>query len=292
LYSINVEYKGISTIIEEGYTDVPVTSYKAEVTPQTGEFDDWINGAPALGNGTTEHECGISADFNLQTGIQRGRDEISEFDDYLNKQLEKYERPNSEYDERAFVIEANYTGKNVGKWNFTMAHRDEQEQNVDGWVMRYNNSEVSGEVDSINNPIMTMEDIPEPLTICSAEEVMTDFDEIASWAVNDQTKVIDYSQVKLILGQNLVSKQSLASPTSIVNVGSLNLINIITDLSQGNLNPNDYSDNIDVDTAGSYAYFIDRKGGSKSLGYNYQELAGVDAKDGLVLFNLQSRNSA
>ena len=292
LYSINVEYKGITTIVEEGYTDVPVTSYKTEVTPQTGEFDDWINGAPALGNGTAEHECGISADFNLQTGIQRGRGEISEFDDYLNKQLEKYERPNSEYDERAFVIEANYTGKNVGKWNFTMAHRDEQEQNVDGWVMRYNNSEVSGEVDSISNPIMTMEDIPKPLTICSAEEVLTDFDEITSWAVNDQTKVIDYSQVKLILGQNLVSKQSLASATSIVNVGSLNLINIITDLSEGNLNPNDYSDNIDVDTAGSYAYFIDREGGSESLGYNYQELAGVDAKDGLVLFNLQSRNSA
>ena len=32
------------------------------------------------------------------------------------------------------------------------------------------------------------------------------------------------------------------------------MINIISDLSEGNLNPNDYSDNIDVDTAGSYAY--------------------------------------
>ena len=192
----------------------------------------------------------------------------------------------------AFVGEANYTAKPGQSWNFTMAHNSENEQKIDGWIIRYNNSDIYGEVDSIDNPIMTMEDIPQPLTVCSAEEVMTDFDEITSWAVNDQTKVIDYSQVKLILGQNLVSKQSLASPTSIVNVGSLNLINIITDLSEGNFNPNDYSDNIDVDTAGSYAYFIDREGGSKSLGYNYQELAGVDAKDGLVLFNLQSRNSA
>jgi len=138
-----------------------------------------------------------------------------------------------------------------------------------------------------------MNDIPEPLTMCSAEEVMTDFDEISSWSevfnLNDQTKNVDYEQVNLLLGQNLVSKQSLASPTSIVNFGSLNLINIISDLSQGNLNPNDYSDNIDVDAAGSYAYFLDRKG--VSSGYEHQELAGVDAKDGLVLFNLQSRNS-
>ena len=285
LYSINIEYKGATTQVEEGYTDVPITSWgKTESTPKTGEFESWMDGAPALGNGTAEHECGISNGFNLQTGIQKGRDEISEFDSYIKDQMAKHRD--------SFVVEANYTAKTGQSWNFTVAHSSESEQKIDGWIMRYNNSDISGEVDSIDNPIMTMGDIPQPLTVCSAEEVMTDFEEIASWAINDQTKVIDYSQVKLILGQNLVSKQSLASPTSIVNFGSLNLINIISDLSEGNLNPNDYSDNIDVDAAGSYAYFIDRKGGSESLGYNYQELAGVDAKDGLVLFNLQSRNSA
>jgi hypothetical protein len=135
-----------------------------------------------------------------------------------------------------------------------------------------------------------MDDIPTPLTICSAEEVMTDFNEIASWTVNDQTKNVDYSNVKLLLGQNLVSKQSLSSPTSIINFGSLNLVNVVSDLSQGNLNPNDYSNNIDVNTAGSYAYFLDKKGTDHN-GNNYQKLAGVDAKDGLVLFNIQSINS-
>jgi len=284
LYSINIEYKGTSTQVEQGYTDVPVTSYKTENTPKTGEFEEWVDGAPALGNGTVEHACGISTDFNLQTGIQKGKEDISEFDSYLKDQNAK-NRP-------AFVVEANYTAKNEEQWNFTMAHNNEQAQSIDGWIINYNNSKVSGEVDSIDNPILTINDIPKPLTVCSAEEVMTDFEEIASWAVDGQSKIVDYAQVKMILGQNLVSKQSLASPTSIVNFGSLNLINIISDLSEGNLNPNDYSDNIDVDTAGSYAYFIDRRGGSESLGYNYQELAGVDAKDGLVLFNLQSRNSA
>ena len=104
--------------------------------------------------------------------------------------------------------------------------------------------------------------------------------------INKQTSV-DYTETKLLLGQNLVSQQSLSSPTSVVDIGNLNPISIVSDLSEGSLNFNDYSNNIDVESAGSYAYFLDRNGGSDKLGYNYQELAGVDAKDGLVLFNLQ-----
>ena len=291
LYSISIGYKGTSTQINEGYTDIPTMSYKSDSSHKTGEFKDWVNGAPATGSGTSGYACGIgngtsgNSNFTLQGGILKGKEEISEFDNYLKDQTQK--------NEPAFIIEANYTARNEGKWNFTMAHSDEQAENIDGWTIVYNRTEVSGEVITVDNPIMTMNDIPEPLTMCSAEEVMTDFDEISSWSevfnLNDQTKNVDYEQVNLLLGQNLVSKQSLASPTSIVNFGSLNLINIISDLSQGNLNPNDYSDNIDVDAAGSYAYFLDRKG--VSSGYEHQELAGVDAKDGLVLFNLQSRNS-
>ena len=73
---------------------------------------------------------------------------------------------------------------------------------------------------------------------------------------------------------------------------SLNLVNIVSDLSEGNLNPNDYSNNIDVDTAGSYAYFLDKRGIDNSEnGNRYQKLAGIDAKDGLVLFNLEAINS-
>ena len=283
LYSISMEYEGTTKQINEGYTNVPTTAYKTDSNQKTGEFKNWTDGAPAIGNGSSGYSCEIDSDFTLQTGIQKGREEIPEFDSYLKDQNAK--------DKPAFIIEANYTAKNEEKWNFTMAHSDEQAENIDGWIMTYNRSYISGKVDSVDNPLMTIDDIPEPLTVCSAEEVMTDFDEIHSWSVDDLTKHIDYSQVKLLLGQNLVSKQSLASPTSIVNFGSLNLINIVSDLSQGNLNPNDYSDNIDVDAAGSYAYFLDLRGVSENSGYEHQELAGVDAKDGLVLFNLQSRNS-
>ena len=56
---------------------------------------------------------------------------------------------------------------------------------------------------------------------------------------------------------------------------------------------NDYSHNIDVNTAASYAYFLENKGTDTTEdGNKYQKLAGIDAKDGLVLFNLEAINSA
>jgi hypothetical protein len=278
LYAINFEYKGTTSKRTEGYTDVPTTPYKSGSNTKTGEFSPWIDGAPAFGNGS----CGLDSSFTLQTGIEKGKNEVSGFNSYVKDQENK--------NKPSFLIEANYTEKDEGAWNFTMAHYNEQAENIDGWILAYNRTNISGEEITVDKPIMSMDDIPTPLTICSAEEVMTDFNEIASWTVNDQTKNVDYSNVKLLLGQNLVSKQSLASPTSIINFGSLNLVNVVSDLSQGNLNPNDYSNNIDVNTAGSYAYFLDNKGTDHN-GNSYQKLAGVDAKDGLVLFNIQSINS-
>ena len=278
LYAINFEYKGTTSKRTEGYTDVPTTPYKSGSNTKTGEFSPWIDGAPAFGNSS----CGLDSSFNLQTGIEIGKDEVSGFNSYLKDQENK--------NKPSFIIEANYTEKNGGDWNFTMAHYNEQAVDIDGWILTYNRTNISGEEITVDKPIMSMDDIPMPLTVCSAEEVMTDFDEIASWAVNGQTKNVDYSNVKLLLGQNLVSKQSLSSPTSIINFGSLNLVNVVSDLSQGNLNPNDYSNNIDVNTAGGYAYFLDKEGRDHN-GNSYQKLAGVDAKDGLVLFNIQSINS-
>ncbi len=280
LYSINLEYNGKANRITEGYLEVPTTPTDYEKNEKKGEFSPWVDGAPAFGNGS----CGLDSTFTLQKGIEEGEDEISEFNSYLKDQESK--------NKPAFLIEANYTESKDGKWNFTMAHYNEQSENIEGWRLNYNRSVISGEEITVDNPILSMNDIPEPLTICSAEVVMASFEEIEDWAVNDQTKHVDYSKVNLALGQNLVSKQSLSSPTSIINFGSLNLVNIVSDLSEGNLNPNDYSNNIDVDTAGSYAYFLEKKGIDNSEnGNRYQKLAGVDAKDGLVLFNLESINS-
>ncbi len=278
LYAINFEYKGTTSKRTEGYTDVPTTSYKSGSNTKTGEFSPWVDGAPAFGNSS----CGLDSSFTLQTGIEKGKNDVSGFNNYVKDQENK--------NKPSFLIEANYTEKNEGAWNFTMAHYNEQAENIDGWILAYNRTNISGEEITVDKPIMSMDDIPTPLTICSAEEVMTDFNEIASWTVNDQTKNVDYSNVKLLLGQNLISKQSLSSPSSIINFGSLNLVNVVSDLSQGNINPNDYSNNIDVNTAGSYAYFLDNKGTDHN-GNSYQKLAGVDAKDGLVLFNIQSINS-
>ena len=138
---------------------------------------------------------------------------------------------------------------------------------------------------------LKMEEIKSPLTLCSAESLMTGFEGIADWSIDKDTNNVNYEKTTLILGQNLISKQSLSAPSSILDFGNLDLLSILGDLNSGNLDLNDYSNNIDVDTAGSYAYFLDRNGGSEALGYDYQEVAGIDAKNGLVMFNLQSRSS-
>ena len=281
LYAISIDYKANSKSLSEGYTEVPNTSYKTNSNTKTGEFKKWNNGAPAFGNGS----CGLDSNITIQDGIQKGKEDILKFNNYIEDQEGK--------GKPAFVTEANYTKINGSDdtWNFTMSYRNPQSDSIKGWELNYNRTNISGENVTLNNPIMSMEDIEEPLTVCSAERVMTDFDEISKWAKDKQTDFVDYTETKLLLGQNLVSQQSLSSPTSVVDIGSLNPISIVSDLSEGSLNFNDYSNNIDVESAGSYAYFLDRNGGSDKLGYNYQELAGVDAKDGLVLFNLQSRNS-
>jgi hypothetical protein len=258
---------------------------------KTGEFSPWIEGAPAFGGGN----CGLNSSFNLQTGIEKGTNEINGFNQYITNQKNLDERPGSKINESAFVIEAKYPESN-GTWNFTMAHYSEQDQTVKGWNLLYN-ANITGKEKNVNNPIMTMEDVSDPLTVCSAEEVMTNFEEIGNWAIDSKTGNVNYNKVELSLGQNLVSKQSLVSPTSIFDLGGgLNFANIMNDVRQGNLefNLDYYTSNIDVNAAGSYAYFLEKKGvgvDSSENEYEYRKLAGVDAKDGLVLFNLESINT-
>ena len=282
LYSVNLKYSATAKDIFEGYEFVPTKNYDSSVGKSQGEFLEWENGAPALGASCDENSD-LNPNFNLQTGIQTARNNITLFDKYVSEGL----HPENE---DAFVIEANYSAKKEAQWNFTMATYDEQSQKVDGWIINYNTTTVSGNESRINNPILRMEDIKTPLTICSAENLLTDFEEIAEWTSKGNKKV-NYNEVELILGQNLISKQSLTSPTSILEFTNLDPIKLISDLNSGNYDLDEYSNNIDVDTAGSYAYFLDKQGGSESLGYNHQEVAGVDARDGLVMFNLQSRTS-
>ena len=286
LYSIDLKYTATAKDIFEGYEFVPTKSYDSFTGNSEGEFLNWNDGAPAFG--TCNENSQLNENFNLQTGIASARDNISSFDNYIKDQQAR--------NEEAFVIEANYSSKNDYIWNFTMAYNNERTQKVDGWNLDYreikNNSSiiVNGSENELDNPILKMDDIEAPLTVCSAEKLMTDFEEIAEWAIDENSNNVNYQETTLILGQNLISEQSLSSPTSILDFGNIDLISAISDLNSGNLNLNDYSNNIDVDTAGSYAYFLDKNGGSDSLGYDHQEVAGIDAKNGLVMFNLQSRS--
>ena len=288
LYSIDLKYTATAKDVFEGNEFVPFTTYNPVSANSQGEFLNWDNGAPSFGTACNENTQ-LDENFNLQTGISAARNNLSSFDNYIKDQQAK--------NENAFVIEAEYSAKDDYKWNFTMAHSSDQSQKVDGWLLDYHKEKenntifVNGTEKELDNPILKMEEIETPLTVCSAENLMTNFEEIADWAVDKNTNNVNYETTTLILGQNLISEQSLSSPTSILDFGNLDLISAISDLNSGNLNFNDYSNNIDVDTAGSYAYFLDRSGGSDSLGYDYQEVAGIDAKNGLVMFNLQSRNA-
>ena len=288
LYSIDLSYIATAKDVFEGNEFVPTKNYDSVSPNSEGEFLAWDNGAPALGTSCDENSQ-LNGNFNLQSGIAEARNNISSFDNYIKDQQAKKEE--------AFVIEANFSSNNDNRWNFTMAHSNEQSQKVDGWIVDYRQEKINGTTfvngteKELDNPILKMEEIDTPLTVCSAENLMTDFEEIADWAIDKNTNNVNYETTTLILGQNLISEQSLSSPTSILDFGNLDLISAISDLNSGNWNFNDYSNNIDVDTAGSYAYFLDRSGGSDSLGYDYQEVAGIDAKNGLVMFNLQSKNA-
>ena len=288
LYSIDLKYTATAKDVFEGNEFVPTKNYDSVSPNSEGEFLVWDNGAPALGTSCDENSQ-LNGNFNLQSGITEARNNISSFDNYIKDQQAKKEE--------AFVIEANFSSNNDNRWNFTMAHSNEQSQKVDGWIVDYRQEKINGTTfvngteKELDNPILKMEEIETPLTVCSAENLMTDFEEIADWAIDKNTNNVNYETTTLILGQNLISEQSLSSPTSILDFGNLDLISAISDLNSGNWNFNDYSNNIDVDTAGSYAYFLDRSGGSDSLGYDYQEVAGIDAKNGLVMFNLQSKNA-
>ena len=276
LFDISMQYSGKSTQVYEGFSSIPRIAY-VDSKQKRGEFENWDHGAPARG-GSSGYECGIDSDFTLQTGINAAKENISSFDNYVKDQEAK--------NKPAFVTKANYTTENEDMWNFTIAHSDEQTNHAEGWSIAYNQTTVSGEEITVDNPVISKDDFPEPLTMCSAEEILTSFDEIASWSINEDNYNVDYAQVKLILGQNLISKKSSVSP--IMNFEKLNLINIISDLDAGNLDLNDYSKNDEE----RYSYFLERKGEERSLGYEYLEQAGVDAKDGLVLFNLQARKSS
>ena len=288
LYSINLRYTAIAKDIFEGSEPIPTKGYDSSSDNRQGEFLEWDNGAPAFGT-TCNENSQLNQNFSLQTGINAAKENISSFDNYIKDQEAK--SISSDDDEYAFVIEANYNATTEAKWNFTMAHNDEESRKIDGWTISYNSTTITGNENEVNNPILKMEEIKSPLTLCSAENLMTGFEGIADWSIDKDTNNVNYEKTTLILGQNLISRQSLSSPSSILEFGNLDLLSILGDLNSGNLDLNDYSNNIDVDTAGSYAYFLDRNGKNEALGYDYQEVAGIDAKNGLVMFNLQSRSA-
>ena len=153
LYSIDLKYTANANDIFEGYEFVPTKSYESTSSSSQGEFLEWNNGAPAFGESCSETSQ-LNENFNLQSGIDTARNNISSFDNYIKDQTAK--------EENAFVIEANYSAKNDYRWNFTMAHTNEQSQKVDGWTIDYQKTKenniinVNGTEKELDNPFKSL----------------------------------------------------------------------------------------------------------------------------------------
>ena len=156
LYSIDLKYTATAKDVFEGNEFVPTKNYDSVSPNSEGEFLAWDNGAPALGTSCDDNSQ-LNGNFNLQSGIAEARDNISSFDNYIKDQQAKKEE--------AFVIEANFSSNNDNRWNFTMAHSNEQSQKVDGWIVDYRQEKINGTTfvngteKELDNPILKMEEL-------------------------------------------------------------------------------------------------------------------------------------
>ena len=260
LFSVELHYDGDLDQLSHGFHAVPSLSGGSISGPApAGDFEPWVSGAPAFGNSSS------SLDYSLQDAIQLARDQLPEVENYLRLH------------EDAFVTHAAYR---PGAWNLTLAHQADSGK-VTGWELAVNTTNASGEELQLDNPLLEPADLPQPLTLSSAEALLMAHPEIAAWAT-DADGLVDHAMVNLSLGQNLASRENLDSPLGILELGQLEQA-VISSLLEGELDFSALTGQ--VDASGGYGYFIVQEQPQA------QRTAAVQAEDGLVVFMLQQTNS-
>ena len=260
LFSIELNYDGVLRELDPGFRAVPSPSggYISGPAP-AGDFEPWVSGASAFGNSSS------SIDYSLQDALQLARDQLPEVENYLRLH------------EDAFVTHAAYR---PGAWNLTLAHQVDSGR-VTGWELLVNATNASGEERQLDNPLLEPADLPQPLTLSSAEALLLARPEIAAWAA-DGDGLVDHATVNLSLGQNLASRENLESPLGILDLGRLEQA-VIASLLGGEFDPSALTGQ--VDASGGYGYFISQAQPQA------QRSAAVNGEDGLVLFTLQQTSS-
>ena len=259
LFSVKLRYDGDLNQLSTGFQAVPSPSSGSISGPAaTGEYEPWQSGAPAFGNASS------SLDYSLQDAIQLARDQLPEVENYLRLH------------EDAFVTHAMYR---PGAWNLTLAHQTDSSK-VTGWELVVNATNASGEERQLDNPLLEPADLPQPLTLSSAEALLMARPEIAAWGGVDG--LVDHTTVNLSMGQNLASRENLDSPLGVLELGQLEQA-VISSLLDGELDFSALTGQVDAN--GGYGYFIAQEQPQA------QRTAAVQAEDGLVLFTLQQTNS-
>tara|TARA_B100001750_G_scaffold38287_1_gene27653 strand:- start:14969 stop:16801 length:1833 start_codon:yes stop_codon:yes gene_type:complete len=239
-----------------------------------GEFKSWNGRAPDFGNRPTS----LDENWTVQDAIQIAEDNDVEFGNYLQQY------------ENAYVTNAVYTNQ-TEEWNVTFGYSSEGEGVTDRYNIRANKSGlISSNATQSENPIVmepclngesesTECTLSNPLTVSSAEEIFSSWEEVASWASYDGLvgNEINHNRLTLTIGQ------SAMAPTVGLDFDTLDIGTLILDLWNGNFNLAEYQKTIEPN--GGYGYYLERETDNSMIG------TAIDGNDGLLLFVIEVHNS-
>ena len=258
----DVEFNYGGTVIEggaffsKGYEVVPKpTGDGISGSNDQGEFESWNGRAPDFGNRPTS----LDENWTVQDAIQIAEDNDVEFGNYLQQY------------ENAYVTNAVYTNQ-TEEWNVTFGYSSEGEGVTDRYNIRANKSGlISSNATQSENPIVmepclngesesTECTLSNPLTVSSAEEIFSSWEEVASWASYDGVvgNEIDHNRLTLTIGQ------SAMAPTVGLDFDTLDIGTLILDLWNGNFNLAEYQKTIEPN--GGYGYYLERETDNSMIG--------------------------
>ena len=234
----------------------------------------WNNRAPDFGTRPTS----LNENWTIQDAIEIAEENDTDFVNYLQQY------------ENAYVTNAIYTNQ-TEEWNVTFGYSSDTEGETDGYNIKANRSGLissnatQSETPIVMEPCLSGEDetdectLSNPLTVSSAGELFSSWEEITSWAAYDGLigNEIDYNKLTLTIGQ------SAMAPTVGLDFNTIDIGTMIFDLMSGNFNLAEYQKTIEP--SGGYGYYLEKENNNSMRG------AAIDGNDGLLLFVIEVHSS-
>ena len=282
VFDLEFNYGG--TVIEggaffnKGNEEVPKPTGAGISGPnEEGEFVVWNNRAPDFGNKTTS----LDENWTVQDAINMAKGNDTDFVNYLQQR------------EYAYVTNAIYTNQ-TEEWNITFGYSNEDEGAINGYNIKANRSGLissnatQSDIPIVMEPCLSGEnvkgnsctsDLSAPLTVSSAEEIFSSWEEVSSWASYDGLvgNEINHNKLTLTIGQ------SAMAPTVGIDFEDLNIQTLIYDLFNGHFNLAEYQKTIEP--GGGYGYYLKKENNNSMRG------AAIDGNDGLLLFVIEVHSS-